>query len=181
MSLESQCQKFAIEDCLGFIEGKGGLPFIEIENEYASAMISIYGAQVLSYKLKLDGNNKSLDNDLLFVSEEAYFEQGKEIKGGIPICWPWFGIDPEGLDRQIHGFARNMLWQLDDTSVSNTGETQVVLSLSESEETLKLWPHEFKLTLTIKVGENAEFISENCKYRKNTLQNNPSVAYLFFN
>ena len=153
MSLESSYKKFAIENCLSVTEGKGGLPFIEIDNGYASALISIYGAQVLSYKSKLNDNNENIDKDLLFVSEKAYFEQGQAIKGGIPICWPWFGRDPEGLGRQMHGFARNMLWQLEETNSNNNGETKVVLSLGPTEETYKLWPHDFKVVLTIIVGK----------------------------
>ena len=151
MSLESSYQQFAIKDRLSFVEGKGGLPFIKVENEYASALISIYGAQVLSYKLKLkDGGN----NELLFVSESAYFEEGKAIKGGIPICWPWFGRDPENLGRQMHGFARNMLWQLEDTSSTSAGDTKIVLSLTESKDSYKLWPHDFKVILTITIGKS---------------------------
>lgn len=151
MSLESSYQQFAIKDRLSFVEGKGGLPFIKVENEYASALISIYGAQVLSYKLKLkDGGN----NELLFVSESAYFEEGKAIKGGIPICWPWFGRDPENLGRQMHGFARNMLWQLEDTSSTSADDTKIVLSLTESKDSYKLWPHDFKVILTITIGKS---------------------------
>lgn len=151
MSLESSYQQFANKDHLSFVEGKGGLPFIKVENEYASALISIYGAQVLSYKLKLkDGGN----NELLFVSESAYFEEGKAIKGGIPICWPWFGRDPENLGRQMHGFARNMLWQLEDTSSTSADDTKIVLSLTESKDSYKLWPHDFKVILTITIGKS---------------------------
>ena len=110
---------------------------------------------MLSYKYKVkhfENNNNSKD-DLLFVSELAYFEQGKAIKGGIPICWPWFGRDSENPDRQMHGFARNMLWQMDKTTALSNGETQVVLSLIDNDETIALWSHKFKLILDIKVGK----------------------------
>jgi len=159
VTINSSDQSFIIEGCLKFVEGKGGFPIIEVDNEYASALISIYGAQVLSYKPKLnsyDNQSKySLEegNELLFISEIAYFEQDKSIKGGIPICWPWFGRGPENLGRQMHGFARNMLWQLEDTvSISEVG-TEIVLSLSESKESYALWPHDFKVMLTITIGK----------------------------
>ena len=153
MSLKSSYQQFVIENCLSFKEGKGGLPFIEIDNEHANALVSIYGAQVLSYKPKFNGNNENPENDLLFVSDKAYFEQDKAIKGGIPICWPWFGRDPEGLGRQMHGFARNMLWQLEETSSVDNGDTKIVLSLEPTEKTYELWPHDFKVRLTIVIGK----------------------------
>lgn len=155
----SSFQSYVLKDELSITKGKGGLPFIKVENDYAKALISIYGAQVLSYQAK------SQDDDLFFVSENAYFEQGKAIKGGVPICWPWFGRDAENPDRQMHGFARNILWKIESTS-SNIDSTQIILSLSDSEESLKLWPHEFKLTLTIKVGQtlNLSLKTENSGY-----------------
>ncbi len=156
MSFKTIYQPYLIQNKLSIIKGKGSFPLINIENEYASVVISIYGAQVLSYKPKSKNSNSSSTQarDLLFVSEMAYFEQGKAIKGGIPICWPWFGKDPENVDRQSHGFARNMLWKLEETAQLNNGLTQVVLSLSDSVETHKLWPHKFKLILTIEIGSS---------------------------
>jgi len=155
MFLKSSYKQFAIKSHLNFVKGKGGLPLIKIDNEYASAMVSIYGAQVLSFKPKRDGTDDSVseDNELLFVSELAFFEQGKAIKGGIPICWPWFGRDPENLGRQMHGFARNMLWQLEETELTDDGGIKLVLSLSESKESYKLWTHDFKVILTITIGK----------------------------
>lgn len=149
MFLDSPYYSFAIHNQLNIVESISGFPFIEIENEYASAVISIYGAQVLSYQKNTDAQDK----DLLFISENAYFKKGKAIKGGIPICWPWFGKDQEGVGKQMHGFARNLLWQIEETKTLNNGETQIILSLTESKETIKLWPHEFKLLLTINVGK----------------------------
>ena len=141
---------FVIPDQLKIIQGDGGFPFINIDNEHAGAVVSIYGAQVLSYKKKTNNTEAS---DLFFVSEKAYFEEGKAIKGGIPICWPWFGDDQEKVGKKIHGFVRTMLWQLDETTTLEGGETHVVLSVGETPETLKLWPHNFNLKLAIIVGK----------------------------
>ncbi|MEE9445867.1 MAG: D-hexose-6-phosphate mutarotase, partial [Cocleimonas sp.] len=153
MTLAKQYIAFIINNELQVIEGEGGLPVIKIDNEYATALISIYGAQVLSYKKKSSNSSKqSEDNELLFLSDKAYYDAGKAIKGGIPICWPWFGQDPEKKGRPAHGFARNVMWELVSTSSSNTS-TQIVLALSETEETKKLWPYLFKLSLTIDIGK----------------------------
>ncbi len=129
------------------IDGKGGFPTLKIDNEYATAVISLYGAQVLSFI------PKSATRDLLFVSDNAYFKQGKAIKGGIPICWPWFGNDPQDLGRPAHGFARNTLWTHEETTVMEHGETQITLCLNDTVATQKLWPHAFKLTLLVTVGK----------------------------
>ncbi|MEE9326979.1 MAG: D-hexose-6-phosphate mutarotase [Cocleimonas sp.] len=152
MSPTQKHDGFELGDELTFVEGKGGLPFIKVDNDYAQALISIYGGQVLSFK------SKPADNDLLFLSEKATYESGKAIKGGIPICWPWFGQDPEKKGRPAHGFARNSMWQLVKTTsnkaaLNKTGTTQIVLALKDSEATKKLWPHSFKLSLTITIGK----------------------------
>lgn len=152
MFSDSTYRPFFIEDQLSIVEGKGGFPIIRIDNEHASAVISVYGAQVLSYR------SKNSTKDLLYVSEKAFFEKGKAIKGGIPICWPWFGQDQEKVGTQMHGFARNMLWKLEDTRVLADGETVIILSLTDTEETKKLWPHEFKLTLKIQVGKTLKLV-----------------------
>ena len=152
-------------DTAVLIEGKGGFPTLKIDNEYATALISVYGAQVLSFKPKLENSGSDNARDLLFLSDEAYYEQGKAIKGGIPICWPWFGNDPENSGRPAHGFARNTLWSLEKTASTGKGETQITLSLSDSEETQKLWPYAFKLTLLVYYRKNTALVPANQQYR----------------
>lgn len=127
-------------------EGPGGLPMIDVDNAHATARISLYGGQVLAYR------PRGADADLLFVSEQAHFQTGKAIRGGVPVCWPWFGPDSQGLGRPAHGFARTRRWDLRQTAALPGGETQVVLSLDDTPDTRALWPHAFDLSLTITVG-----------------------------
>ncbi|MBE9061098.1 D-hexose-6-phosphate mutarotase [cf. Phormidesmis sp. LEGE 11477] len=147
MNIEQLNQEFAIADQLSIIEGKGGFPVITIDNEQAKANISVYAAQVLSFR------PTSADADLMFVSENAYYQTGKATKGGIPICWPWFGPDPAGQGRASHGFVRNRMWTLLSTETTATGETKVRLGVSADEETQKIWPHSFELVMEILVGQ----------------------------
>jgi glucose-6-phosphate 1-epimerase len=88
-------------------------------------------------------------NGYIFYSDKAIFEQGKAIRGGIPIVWPQFGPGP----LPQHGFARVKTWSLGKTS--STGDVNVELHLSHDEETLKIWPHKFDLTLTIRLSEQS--------------------------
>jgi glucose-6-phosphate 1-epimerase len=138
---------FELPGQLTFVEGPGGLPFIEIQNVHASARVSLYGGQVLSFV-------PQGKTDLMFLSKKAYYQTGKAIKGGVPVCWPWFGADPQGLSRSAHGFARNSLWQVWATGETPSGETTLTLGLTETPDTLKLWPHAFKLALNITVGSS---------------------------
>ena len=146
----SKDDAFNLENELQISEGKGGLPVIKVDNKYATAVISIYGAQVLSFKKK---SSDSEEGELLFLSDKAFYKAGKAIKGGIPICWPWFGQDPEKRGRQAHGFARNVMWNIVSTSSKNDAGTQVVFALNETEASKKLWPYSFDLRLTINIGK----------------------------
>lgn len=146
MTVDQLNQEFGIPNQLKIIEGKGGFPVVEVDNKRAKARISVYSAQVLSFQ----PNGET--EDLLFVSENAYYQTGKATKGGIPICWPWFGPDPEGLGRASHGFVRNRMWSLLSAEETPDGETKVRLGVTADEETLEIWPHRFELVMEILVG-----------------------------
>lgn len=147
MSIEQLNSDFGLAGQLKIIEGRGGFPWIEIANEKARALISAYSGQVLSF------HPRSEPEDLLFLSDKAFFQTGKAIKGGIPICWPWFGPDPEGLSRPAHGFVRNRMWEISRSLTTDSGDTQVMLSLSDTPETQSIWPHAFSLNLVVTVGD----------------------------
>lgn len=149
MSIEQLNAGFAIAGQVIFVEGKGGLPFIQISNDHADALVSVYAGQVLSFTPKAA-------SDLLFVSDKAYYAEGKAIKGGVPICWPWFGADPEGKGRPAHGFMRNRMWEVWGSRANPDGSTTVALGVASSPETLAIWPHAFKLTMEITVGKTLQ-------------------------
>ena len=144
---------FGVANQIEFIAGKGGLPCIQINNAKASALVSIYAAQVLSFKPV----NETAD--LMFISDNAYFQEGKATKGGIPICWPWFGAAPEPENKQHpkkpdHGFVRNSFWAVLSTDVLENGDTKIVLEFEDTEKTREIWPFRFYLSLEIVVGDS---------------------------
>ena len=143
----SQLCEYEIEDELWFVDIEHGFRYIEINNARAHATISTYSGQVLSYR------PKSQQADLLFVSDTAYYENGKAIKGGIPVCWPWFGPDPENQGRPAHGFVRNRQWGVTASESLADGSTRVVLSLADNDETREIWSHPFRLDIEITVGD----------------------------
>ncbi|MGB5440055.1 MAG: D-hexose-6-phosphate mutarotase [Gammaproteobacteria bacterium] len=143
-----QYTKYEIKDELHFVETEHGFTNVEINNSRARALISTYSGQLLSYR---PINEK---NDLLFVSDKAYYENGKAIKGGIPVCWPWFGPDPDHLGRPAHGFVRTRQWEVSASESLADGSTRVVLGLADTDETRKIWPHAFKLNIEITVGDS---------------------------
>jgi glucose-6-phosphate 1-epimerase len=137
---------YGIAGQLQFIDGKGGFPVIAISNSQAKAAISVYAGQVLQFQ------PTGASHPVMFLSDSAYYQAGKAIKGGVPICWPWFGPDPEGKGRASHGFVRDRPWNVMGTSTLPDGRTQVLLGLVDTAETQAIWPQSFDLTIAITVG-----------------------------
>jgi glucose-6-phosphate 1-epimerase len=118
---------------------------IEITNAKASAKIALNGAHIFHYQ-------KHKEKPLLWLSKESEFEDGKAIRGGVPICWPWFGM-PKDSSLMQHGFARTSKWQHTNTNKIDANTTEVVLTLLHSKESLKLFAYKFKLSLHVEIGE----------------------------
>ena len=121
-----------------------GIEVIEIDNEFAKASVTTYGACVLSYV-------PQQQQDLLWVSNQAVYDGSKPVRGGIPVCWPWFG---KALTSNLpaHGFVRNKEWQLEKLELLESGVTRLHLTTKSDEQTKAIWPYEFELSLTIEVG-----------------------------
>jgi len=138
------------------------LDFIEIKNNKAYAKIALNGGHIFHYE-------RIGQKPLLWLSEISDFEDGKSIRGGIPICWPWFG-KPEGKTLQ-HGFARTSKWTHISSKEIDTNTTVVILKLQHSEESLKLFPYKFELALHVEVGESlkVELITTNLDTKSFTI------------
>ncbi len=147
MSVQSMSElhrKIAHCDQLSLDHLAPDLPQLKISNIQGSARISLYGAQVLSFQPRGD-------RELLWLSPTAHYRAGSSIRGGIPLCWPWFGPHPDEPTKPSHGFARHQLWRLETVS-GDEQHTQLEFSLSASPDTQKLWPHPFELHLHIGIG-----------------------------
>ncbi|MER2512068.1 MAG: D-hexose-6-phosphate mutarotase [Nitrosomonas ureae] len=157
MTIEELNAKYKIAGQLEFIAGNGGLPMIQVQSAKAGALISLHAGQVLSYRPAGE------PEDVLFLSEKAYYQDGKAIKGGAPICWPWFGADPEGKGRSGHGFVRNRAWNVVATEAMANGDVKVTLGLEDTPDTRAIWPQSFSLLQEIVIGDalNLSLITRN--------------------
>jgi glucose-6-phosphate 1-epimerase len=143
-------EEFAIDGHITFESGPGDLPIARIGNTHAAALVSIYAAHVMSFQ-------PHGQEPVLWQSESSYFNAGKPIRGGIPICWPWFGAHPQDPAKPAHGFARLSLWKLVATSALEDGSTRIELLLTDNDKSNSLWPNnKFNLTARITVGESLE-------------------------
>ena len=137
--------QFAIANHVSFAPGQGDLVVANINNADAHATIALQGAHVVTWQ-----PHDQLP--VVWVSDHAIYAPGKAIRGGVPICWPWFGPHPSDSSKPQHGFARTQLWHVQHTAITDDGATQVVLALHENDHTLALWPHAFTLELSVIVG-----------------------------
>lgn len=103
-----------------------------------------FGATVTKYTL---GNGE----DIIFLSKHAVFDNATPIRGGIPVVFPQFGHNNKNMPK--HGFARNREWKLDEKRccVQRDGLVEIVMTLNESPETLKMWPFEFQLEYNVRL------------------------------
>ena len=143
MNCEELNRRYGAPERIVFRDGPQGTPIVALANQYGSAEISLFGAQVLSYKPT--GNFP-----VLYVPKEISFGADKADHGGIPVCWPWFGQNgPEGS--YGHGFARRSLWRVVGSEYSED-ITELTLALDCTAETKKIWPHDFALQLKVSVS-----------------------------
>jgi glucose-6-phosphate 1-epimerase len=142
-------EKFSIEGEVGFAELEEELVFITVSNKFADADICLYGAHVTSFK-------PQNAMDILWMSPDSAFEVGKPIRGGIPVCFPWFGPHKTDPEKPQHGFGRLMYWDVVATASRPGGETEIVLQLCSSAETKAYWDYDFCAEMLIVVGQKLE-------------------------
>jgi glucose-6-phosphate 1-epimerase len=123
-----------------------GLQYLEINNPLASAKIALQGAHVIGWQPKF------LAEPVLWLSSNARFLKGRSIRGGVPICWPWFGAHPTDSTFCPHGFARVIPWRVTDVDATATGATRIMLAMLETDEAKRQLSYPYTLTATITVG-----------------------------
>jgi len=163
-------QKYSINtknSLLQFKTGKGDLTVVEIKNNQASAVISMQGAHILSWV-------PEGEEDVIWVSDDAKFEAGKSVRGGVPICWPWFGAHESEASYPAHGFARTVNWQVSNTQELATGETQITFMFDTdklAEPMQKMWPAATTAEYIITIGKNLslELITHNRSHQAITI------------
>lgn len=138
-------EKFGIPGALRITTGQGGLACVEVGTEACTGRIYFQGAHVTHWQ-------PAGGRPVIWLSRQSWFEAGKPIRGGVPVCWPWFGTGPNGDRQPPHGFARLMSWELEATRRGDGGKVALVMVLRSNEETRRHWPHDFELRLRATFG-----------------------------
>jgi len=136
-------------------EQHGELNCWRISSDRADLLIAQQGAQILSYQ-------RVGEPPLLWLSDQAIFRQGKSVRAGVPVCWPWFGNlqrNPpsvqamyHGEQAPAHGLARTRDWQL--LAVEEQGANlNIEFELPQARGELPDWPHDVELKLQIVLND----------------------------
>ncbi|VEA66189.1 Putative glucose-6-phosphate 1-epimerase [Serratia plymuthica] len=120
------------------------LPVVVVSHPKVRAAVALQGAHLLAWQ-------PAGDKPVIWLSNNTPFKKGSAIRGGVPICWPWFGP----VAQPSHGFARNQPWNLTAHDEDDSGVI-LTFTLKDNEQTRKLWPHAFTLIARFKLGEECE-------------------------
>lgn len=153
----------AITEITGFAH-LHGLPCYRLTFANASVVVSCYGGQVLSYQ-PVPGQ------ELLYLSPLTCWQQQQAIRGGVPICWPWFGaianaLNPQQQPLPNHGLVRNRIWSYHSEHLS---QDACQLCLSIVVEDIPVLPRQ-RVTLCLTLTLNAEGLSINLSCDQPLLQ-----------
>ena len=123
---------------------ENGFEYLEIKNSFMYAKIALQGAHIFEFERV--GKEK-----ILWLSPRSDFERGKAIRGGVPICWPRFGI----LDKNMpaHGFSRTALFQHLEVKEIADATTEVRMRLTDDAQTRKIWNYKFELEVVFTLSD----------------------------
>ena len=128
-------------------KGPGGLDRLLLQAAEGEAHVFLQGAHVSHFQPKGE-------KPVLWMSGESRFEAGKPIRGGVPVCFPWFGPKAGSPDAPMHGFARILPWAVSEVTREPDGGLRAVLELSAEAAARGGFPHELALSLSVSVGRS---------------------------
>jgi glucose-6-phosphate 1-epimerase len=156
MTLSELNERYAIGNHVQFKEIADGMIIAEVANQHALANIALQGAHIATFQPRGE-------EPVIWLSPQAKFAPGKSIRGGVPVCWPWFGAHKSDSKLPGHGYARTVPWEVLETKALPDGSTFLRFGLIESDATRAQWPHAATVQLEATVGKalRVELITKN--------------------
>jgi glucose-6-phosphate 1-epimerase len=147
----SDLQRLNIPGVVRFEEGNGGLTRAIVTTPLAEAEVYLHGAHVTRYQ-------PAGQAAVLWLSREGLFQPDKAIRGGVPICFPWFGPRADHPESPMHGFARLMEWRVETVGQPGDGSVEIIFELDADENTMRVWPHRFAARYHVRIGRVLELV-----------------------
>jgi glucose-6-phosphate 1-epimerase len=146
-SIDFLNERFGRAGRLRFTVNSSGLIAADVATELCRGQVFLQGGHITAFQ-------PTGQVPLLWTSSASLYQPGRAIRGGIPVCWPWFGNHPHDPSKPAHGFARTALWKVVSAEHAASGEIILTLALTDNPQTRLLWPHAFSLSLTIIFGSS---------------------------
>jgi glucose-6-phosphate 1-epimerase len=124
-----------------------GLPAVRVASKTASGLVYVQGAHLAAWQ-------PAGQEPVLWMSENAVYTAGKALRGGVPICFPWFGPHGEKPELPAHGFARTRAFEYRGARHDATGRTELEFTLDSDEQTLASFPYAFTARLRVAFGSS---------------------------
>lgn len=122
---------------VSFVAGSGGLAKVRVDTSRCTGEVYLHGAHVTHFQPHGHA-------DVLWVSSQSAFADGKAIRGGVPICFPWFGPLASDPSAPGHGWARTRAWSIESIDDDGNGDVTV---------TLQVQIDDFDLSYAVTFGE----------------------------
>ena len=116
---------------------------------HATAQVYSHGAHLAAWQPSHAGA------PVLWMSDHSLFRRDKPIRGGVPICFPWFGPHPSDRAVPAHGFARLSPWTLCEAVEAADGTVALTFQL-EADNASPVWPHLFHADLHLFIGRRSD-------------------------
>lgn len=145
MTLETLNETFGSSKRVEFLRGDHGAEMVRLTNRHGCMEVALQGAQLLHWQ-------PTDQRPVIWLSPQARFTEGKSLRGGAPICWPWFGPHAKDASLPAHGFARNHRWLVTEVCRIERG-TRLSMFYEPPREMQRSWPHKAHLVLEITLAE----------------------------
>jgi glucose-6-phosphate 1-epimerase len=143
-TIEELNSRLGIADCAQVLADEAAIPKVRITVPLCDGEMHLHGAQVTSWK-------PAGAEEAIFLSRQACFEEGRAIRGGIPICFPWFRAKVDDSHAPAHGVVRTKIWALESIEQNATGITVSMYTQSDP-ESRRWWPADFRLLHRVTFG-----------------------------
>ena len=128
INIDGMNRQFGLGKELVFKIHPSGLVMADVQTSQCTGEFFLQGAHVTRYQTDKQPNH--LNHPVLFMSQQALYMSGKALRGGIPICFPWFNSHPSDPSLPAHGWARTSVWNLVQTRKVD-GRIEVDLGLAK--------------------------------------------------
>jgi glucose-6-phosphate 1-epimerase len=150
-SLSELKQRFDLPGVVRFEAGEGEMTRAVVTTAEAEAEVYLHGAHVTRYR-------PARERDVLWLSPRSVYRADKAIRGGVPICFPWFAARTGDPSAPMHGFARTSEWRVDSVGQPGDGSVEIIFELRVDEQTRRVWPWSFAARYHVRVGRVLELV-----------------------